>query len=47
MLQLCLVTYFVLVLLRAIVLLTGILINYIKAELNYTEPSLHLDVSLC
>jgi hypothetical protein len=46
MLHLCLVIYFVLVLLRAIVLLTGTLINYIRAELNGTESSLHLDVSL-
>jgi hypothetical protein len=46
MLHLCLVIYFVLVLLRAIVLLTGILINYIRAELNGIESTLHLDVPL-
>jgi hypothetical protein len=33
------------VLLRAILLLTGILINYTRAELNGTESSLHLAVS--
>jgi hypothetical protein len=46
MLHLRLVIYFVLVLLRVILLLTGMLINYIKAELNGTESSLHLDVPL-
>jgi hypothetical protein len=45
MLPLCLAIYFVLVLLRGILLLTGTLINYIRAELNGTELSLHLDVS--